>query len=286
MRTGYLDVPGGVRLVYDEYGPRDAEETVVLLHGGAQTRRAWAEVGERLAGLGWRAICPDLRGHGESSWSASGDYSVAAVRADAIRLARHVGAPVHLVGASLGGLVSILLAADRPELVRTLTLVDVVDLNNPAGEDRVRDFLAASPTGFSSLDEVADAVAAYQSHRPRPADTSGLASYVRPQPGGTLRWHWDPEFLLKDGLPWTRRRRRALATAAESLTVPTLLLVGGLSDILDEAALERFARQVPHARVIVIPDAHHMISGDRNEEFGDEVVRFVGEHRSEPVPTP
>lgn len=261
--------------MYDEFGSPDAPETVLLLHGGAQTRRAWKEVGERLAGLGWRAVCPDLRGHGESSWSATSDYSVRAVRRDAIRLVTHVGPPVHLVGASLGGLVSMLVAAARPDLVRSLTLVDVVAHNNPVGENRIREFLAARPEGFTSLEEVADAVAIYQSHRPRPADTSGLRAYVRSQDDGTLRWHWDPGFLLKEGLPWTRRRRRTLTAAAERLTVPTLLLVGGLSDILDEEALARFSRQVPHAELRVIDDAHHMISGDRNDEFGDEVVRFV-----------
>jgi pimeloyl-ACP methyl ester carboxylesterase len=265
------------QLVFDEYGPTDANDTVVLLHGGAQTGRAWREVATMLATHGIRSICPDLRGHGESSWSSTGDYSAPAVRGDLIALIDAVGPPVHLVGASLGGLISILTTAARPDLVRSLTLVDVVAKNSRAGEDRVRSFLSARPDGFESLDEVAEAISTYQSHRKRPADNSGLSPYVRARADGRLVWHWDPAFLLKDGLPWTRRRMAALNSAARGITVPTLLVLGGLSDVVDRESLDGFIAQVPHAEVSTIDGAHHMVSGDRNDKFGAEILRFVTE---------
>lgn len=268
---------GGVTLRYDTYGV-PGDESVLLLHGGAQTRRAWKEVAERIAGRGWFAACPDLRGHGESSWAPDSDYSIAALRADVRALLEKLGSPMHLVGASLGGLVSMLVAAQSPELVKSLILVDVVAQNNPAGEDRIRDFLAAHPDGFHDLEQVANAVAAYQSHRPRPDDISGLSSYVRRMEAGMLRWHWDPAFLLHNGLPWTRRRRGPLAAAARSITVPTLLLIGELSDIIDEDALKRFISHVPHAQVKTIHGSHHMVAGDRNDEFGDAVLSWIESH--------
>lgn len=276
-----LPPTGGVSLTVETWGPPNPEsaaEPVVLLHGGAQTRRAWRATAARLAAQGRRVVCPDLRGHGESSWSPSGDYSVAALRADFARILGHVGGPAHIVGASLGGLVAILGTAEAVAgQVRSVTLVDVVTANNPAGEERIAGFLRTNNAGFGSMAEVVEAVAAYQAHRRRDPDPARLEHYVRRCPDGRLRWHWDPKFLLKDDLPWPRRRRRALVAAARRLDVPVMLLIGGASDILDDRAVAAFNKQVPHLRVRRVPGAHHMIAGDDNAAFCAEIESFLSD---------
>ncbi len=72
-----------VALVADCYGTQD-RGTVLLAHGGGQTRHAWAKTGERLAVGGWRAVALDLRGHGDSSWSLTGDYGMQRILAGVV----------------------------------------------------------------------------------------------------------------------------------------------------------------------------------------------------------
>ena len=105
-----------------------------------------------------------------------------------------------VVGASLGGLTAILLAGElAPGIARGVVLVDIVPDMEVAGAERIRTFMSDRATlGFASLDEVADAVAAYNPHRTGPTDPSGLRKNLRER-DGRLYWHWDPAFL--DPLP-------------------------------------------------------------------------------------
>src|SRR6188472_1095206 len=84
---------------------------VLLLHGGGQTRHAWGSTAAILAARGWRTLALDARGHGRSDWVADGDYSLTAFAVDVRDVIDHLGgstSPV-LIGASLGGLTSLLL---------------------------------------------------------------------------------------------------------------------------------------------------------------------------------
>src|SRR5829696_40881 len=104
-------------------------------------------------------------------------------------------------------------------------------------------------TGFADLEEVADAVQAYNPHRARPDDLSGLRKNVRQHADGRWYWHWDPQFVtsrpLDDEAPTSVHRSEVLADAARSLTVPTLLVRGRQSDLLSEAGAREFLAMVP-----------------------------------------
>ena len=179
---------GGIDLVADTRGPVGAA-TVVLLHGGGQTRYSWGGTAVTLAALGYRSITVDARGHGESGWAADADYTLGAFARDVELLLRVVSddgaVPVHLVGASLGGLTSLLLLGEiAPGIAASLVLVDVVPDFAPAGADRIKDFMVERMhDGFGSLEEVATAIAAYNPHRPPPRDLSGLAKNLRERDG-------------------------------------------------------------------------------------------------------
>ena len=100
---------GGLRLAGDGARRSRPAPPVVLLHGGGQTRHAWGGTAAALAGAGWHAIALDLRGHGDSDWAPDGDYALERFAADLARRARAARAPPPaLVGASLGGITSLL----------------------------------------------------------------------------------------------------------------------------------------------------------------------------------
>src|SRR6202035_3684222 len=100
---------GGVRIVSDRQGDPQAR-AVVFLHGGGQTRRSWGRAAAAVAKRGWQAVTIDLRGHGESDWSSGGDYRVVSFAGDVQEVLSNLAPRPVLLGASLGGFTSMLLA--------------------------------------------------------------------------------------------------------------------------------------------------------------------------------
>ena len=277
MQTQRLTGSGGVTLGADVGGPEDGPP-VMLMHGGGQTRGAWKKAASALAAGGHHVVSLDLRGHGESDWASDGDYSLDAFAADLNAVAATLRRPPALVGASLGGMAA-LLAIGGELQASSLVLVDIVPQMNRDGAGKIGEFMRANPAGFASLDEAADAVAAYLPHRPRPADPSGLMRNLRER-DGRLYWHWDPAFMSnmqrQGSSPDMAERMRG---AAESVRVPTLLVRGALSEIVDEAGVADFLRLIPHAEAVDVAGAAHMVAGDRNDAFNDAVLTFLAKVR-------
>jgi non-heme chloroperoxidase len=270
---------GGIVLAADAYGD-PSHPPVLLLHGGGQTRFAWGGTAAQLAADGWYAISMDMRGHGESAWDDAGDYSVAAYVDDLHHVVSQLGAPPVLVGASLGGIAA-LLAEGESDASRcaALVLVDIAPQIEGSGALRIIQFMQGGADGFASLEEAADAVAAYLPHRERPRDLSGLAKNLRELPDGRLRWHWDPRFLQPGHGPAPGQQPERMRGAARALRVPTLLVRGKLSDLLSEEGAQEFLALVPHARFADVSDAGHMVAGDRNDRFSAAVIEFLREVR-------
>jgi pimeloyl-ACP methyl ester carboxylesterase len=273
-----VTTPSGMRIAVDDHpgvGP-----PVVLAHGGGQTRHSWGGTAVALSRRGHRVVSMDLRGHGDSAWASDGDYSMAAYRDDALAVVDWVGAPVAWVGASLGGMTGLHAVDDSPANFTSLVLVDITPRPAAAGVSRILEFMARDAVdGFASLDDAADAIAAYQPHRPRPSDLSGLAKNLRLGDDGRWRWHWDPAFLdIRTGgasEPTRDRHHDTLETMARRITIPTMLVRGKLSDLVTQAEVDAFLEMVPHARYVDVADAAHMIAGDRNDVFTDAVVSFL-----------
>jgi non-heme chloroperoxidase len=274
----------GVALAADVYGDEGAPP-VVLLHGGGQTRHAWGTTALVLAEKGWRAYTVDLRGHGDSEWVADGDYSLDGFANDVVALATGFDQLPALVGASLGGIASLTAIAEAPSPIATaLVLVDVAPRIEASGVARIGEFMTEHIDGFASLDEVADAVAAYNPHRPRPKDLSGLRKNVRLRDDGRWYWHWDPRFVggrfgSTDETRSSMTEPGRLMAAARALAIPTLLVRGRMSDLLSEEGARELLELVPHARLVDVAGAGHMVAGDRNDLFNDAVVTFLDEVR-------
>lgn len=268
----------GVTLTADLFGD-EADPSVVLLHGGGQTRHAWGNAAAQLAASGRFALSLDLRGHGESDWAADGDYDIGAFAADVLAVMATLPTKPVLVGASLGGLTSLVAIGESPEPVASaLVLVDVAPRVEVEGADRIRAFMRSGSAGFASIEEAADAIAAYIPNRPRPKDLSGLHKNLRFRDDGRWHWHWDPRFLDgSEGIDGQSGHidHRRLSAAARRLSLPTLLVRGGSSDVLSDESVRDLLELVPHAEVADVAGAGHMVAGDRNDAFSAAVIDFI-----------
>jgi non-heme chloroperoxidase len=266
---------GSLTLVGDAYG--DPSHTpVLLLHGGGQTRHAWGGTAAALAAKGFQATALDLRGHGDSDWAPDGDYSIEAMVGDLRAVAATLPSPPAVVGASLGGLTALCAEGESTApLARAIVLVDITPRVQPEGVERILAFMTGNSDGFASIEEAADAVAAYVPHRPRPKDLNGLRKNLRLRPDGRWRWHWDPGMMTGERRMNATRDPSRLDAAARALTVPTLLVRGRMSDLVSEADARHFLELAPHARYVDVSGAGHMVAGDQNDPFTDAVVGFL-----------
>jgi pimeloyl-ACP methyl ester carboxylesterase len=265
-------MPAVFEIAADVAGRRGAP-TVILGHGGGQTRHSWDKAEHQLAEAGYFAINYDLRGHGDSDWSSDGDYGLD-VRADDLAKIAAVGSrPFALVGASLGGITA-MVAASHGLDPAALVLVDIVPKMSPKGVAKITAFMKASPNGFASLEEAADAISAYYPDRPRPKDLSGLNKNLRKGDDGRYRWHWDPRWMQSDrGDP--RFLLELMDKADWTDRVPTLLVRGMKSDIVDDDGVADLRRRIPALEIADIRGAGHMVAGDKNDEFNAAVIEFL-----------
>jgi pimeloyl-ACP methyl ester carboxylesterase len=248
--------------------------TVLMLHGGGQNRFSWKNTGQILADEGFHVVALDSRGHGDSDRSPTAIYTVDALCADTLQVLDQIGRPVILIGASMGGMTGILVAdAAGPEKVTKLVLVDVVPRYEKSGSARIRDFMFSHVHGFGSLDEAADAVAAYLPYRTKPRSPEGLKKNLRRR-DGRWYWHWDPKFLTAPSDDAFVREEK-LEQAAIDLTIPILLIRGKLSDVVSPEGVKDFLAKVPNAEFVELSDAGHTAAGDDNDAFSEAVVQFV-----------
>lgn len=269
--------PAGTELAADAHGPAGAP-TVLLLHGGGQTRHAWGAAARRLGKAGWQAIAMDMPGHGDSGWPEDGDYSMPVLAQALARVLDELPRPVAVVGASLGGLATIgAIGLEQPPAIDTLVLVDVAPRTEADGVQRIVDFMTAHPEGFATLEEAAMHVARYKGHeRPAAGRLEGLKKNLRLNAAGRWVWHWDPRLMHArnhDG----RRDSQALERALHGWRQPTLLVRGGRSDVVSLEGARALRELVPTARFVDLAEAGHMVAGDANDEFTQTIIDFLRE---------
>jgi pimeloyl-ACP methyl ester carboxylesterase len=268
-----LEVGGGVALAIESWGSPGAAP-ILFAHGFGQTRHAWTRTAAALAGLGFRCHAADGRGHGASGWNPAGDYAFEQFLADVAALARHAGARPVWVGASMGGLLGMVAAAEHPGLFEALVLVDITPRWEAAGVERILGFMRAHPEGFASVAEAQAAVQRYLPHRTRQQAPERLEKLLVRGDNGRLRWHWDPRLLdtvAHESERWSGR----LADAARALALPVLLVSGGRSDVVSEHTIAEFLALTPHAEHARIDHATHMVAGDDNDAFASAVQAFL-----------
>ncbi|MDY0013954.1 MAG: alpha/beta hydrolase [Rhodocyclaceae bacterium] len=275
-----MKIPGkGGLTIAAEVGGDPASPAVILLHGGGQTRHAWGKALHQLVAAGYHVLSLDLRGHGESDWAADGDYALESFVADLQAVAATLPGKPALVGASLGGSSALLAQGLNPDLAAALVLVDVAPRLEPQGVNNIIQFMKARPEGFASLEEVAQAIAAYNPHRPPPSDLEGLKKNLRRLPNGNWGWHWDPAFMADDRAEGkAAAMSQQMAAAARHVRIPTLLVRGMASDVVSPEGVAEFQALIPHLEVMEIQKTGHMVAGDKNDAFNTAILEFLGRH--------
>jgi non-heme chloroperoxidase len=215
----------------------------------------------------------DLRGHGDSDWASDGNYSLKAFADDIHTIAASFKRPPLLVGASLGGIISLILAGEKATPMRALVLVDVAPEVEESGVKRIIAFMQRYHEGFETLAAAAEAIHNYLPHRSRPRSLNGLKKNLRQGANGRYYWRWDPRFLtnFEHDISWKGER---LSAAARRLHIPVLLVRGVLSDVVSPATAKEFLKLVPHAQHVDLAAAGHMIAGDTNDAFTQVILEF------------
>jgi pimeloyl-ACP methyl ester carboxylesterase len=275
---------GNLRLVADAFGPTSGPPAL-LLHGFGQTRQSWGVAAADLGNQGWRAYSLDMRGHGDSDRSPAAAYDHTDFAADLLALCHSLKTPPLVIGASMGGIAA-LAAQDTSDvqLYRGLVLVDITPDVDAEGARRIIAFMAANPDGYASLEEAAEAIAAYRGPERGKASTRGLTRVLRQGADTRWRWHWDPR-ALDEGKLWLTdpkateayrdRIRAKMTSGVGKLAVPTMLVRGGSSDVVTREAAESLLRLLPHAKFVDVAEASHMVAGDRNDVFTAAVLEFA-----------
>lgn len=274
LHTQRIAVADNLSLAADVGGP-EAGLPVILLHGGGQTRHSWKQLANVLIRHDCHVTNVDLRGHGESDWASKADYGIDAFVRDLRAIIALQPRPPMLVGASLGGITSLLAVGESEKpLASGLALVDIVPKFEKEGSDAIARFMLSNPDGFASLDDAAAAVSAYLPHRPKPPTNAGLMKNLRHR-NGRLYWHWDPRMfeVQQDERPDVISSR--MEAAARRIRVPTLLVRGGKSDLVSMEGVRHFLDLVPGASFVDVADAAHMVAGDMNDVFSRAIVDFI-----------
>ena len=223
----------------------------------------------------------DARGHGDSSWSDSGNYNIEDLGNDLKEVISQIGKNPAIVGASMGGLTSLIAQGESEKAISSaIILVDIAPKTEQKGIERIFAFMSSNKHGFASVEEAAESVSAYLPNRTKPKDHSRLEKNLRLRADGRYYWHWDMKMLelWKSITPDQQIKNEArMYQAAKNLKVPTLIVRGGMSDVVSEKVMAEFLDEVPHVRSVNVSDAGHMVAGDSNHAFTNAVLEFLRE---------
>lgn len=249
---------------------------VIFLHGGGQSRSAWRGAAARMAEAGYRGCTMDLRGHGESEWSEALRYGFDDYVGDLCAVIDRLGGPAVLVGASLGGHISLITAARYPDKARAIALADVTPWIDEDIGDAMRAALRRSATGFATLEEAAASVAAMRGVEPGGRSLDGLRRHLNEGEDGRFYWRWDVR-LVDDDLLRGGGEGGLFQREAMRLNVPVLVMRAEHSTLTTPAEVEAFRAIRPDLRSVMIAGAGHMVTGDVNDAYADAILGFLGE---------
>ncbi len=260
----------GLRFHLTERGP-EAGRPVLCLHGVTQTAHSWDEFAGAAAGHGYRVLCLDQRGHGDSDWAADGDYSRAAQADDIAAVIEALGLETPVVVAmSMGGLNAMTWASRHSSAPAALVLVDISPEVRSEGVSAIRDFIQANDV-LPKFDDFVERAHAFNTRRSLDNIRSRLAHNLKRTDDGQWTWKYDPVLRNPTGIG----EIASLWDDIGRIACPTLAVKGGESDVVSDEAVARLVSTIPDCTAVEIAGAGHSVMGDRPEEFASAVLEFL-----------
>lgn len=226
---------GGIRLEADDLGDPDAP-SVLLIHGGGQTRRVWDGAAGALVAAGRRVINLDLRGHGKSAWPDDGRYDFEAYVEDLRAVLAQLGCRPVVVAATLGGwIATVALGVDAAVLASGLVMADLPTEVDPKTSRLIGDRMRSHIEGSAAPD-------------------------------------WDVRLLDRFD---TGSMPEKLSEAAVKITIPVLYVRGALNAMVTNAQAEAFVAEIPNAECAEVADADLLVTPERMEVFNGLLLEFL-----------
>ncbi|MEO7504282.1 MAG: alpha/beta hydrolase [Sphingomicrobium sp.] len=266
----YWNSADGLRLHYRDYAGPHERAPLLCIPGLTRNAADFEPVADHVAGQ-WRVIAVDLRGRGLSENDPKPErYSPPAYAADLMKLLDQLGiADAVFVGTSLGGLVTMVIAATDSERIAGALLNDIGPDVDAEGIDRIAGYVGTD-TRFATWDDIVASLKARNGDKfPRWDDAAWhrLARRTARETGGTIGFAYD--MAIAD---YFDRSRTAPVFDAWPLWRslvgrPVTLLHGEISDLLSAATARRMIEEVPDAELVVVPDVGHAPSLEEPESL-------------------
>ena len=254
-----LSAAGFHRVAYADWGDATSDRVVVCVHGLTRNGRDFDWLAEDLASIGYRVICPDMVGRGQSDWASKATvYGYPQYLADMTALiARLNVAEVDWVGTSMGGLIGLILAAQPQSPIRRLVINDIGPSVARAALERIGEYVGNDPIFEDKTALEAHIRQLYAGYGTLPdACWRQIAQYsTRIRADGRLGLAFDP--AIGDSFKTTPVGGVDLWSAWDLIKCPVLVLRGANSDLLLPETAQAMAERGPKAQIIEIPDTAH-----------------------------
>ena len=248
--------------------------TLILLHGFTGHARSWDFFAES-ARERFRVLALDQRGHGETEWARDGKYGIHEMSSDlqSFLKAMHVS-EYCLVGLSMGGMVGMHFAAQRPNGLKKLVIVDIAPEIASEGERNVRDSVVAQDE-FESVEEAFENARRVNPVPPEDVHHHRVRYSLMRTENGNWTYRYDRAFRRMGTQSRKRPDPEEGWRALSRVNVPTLLIKGENSTLLTDELAQRFVNTVPDSSLVVIQGSGHSVPLDKPVEFGKTVLEFL-----------
>lgn len=276
-----VDLPDGRQISLLAWG--DAAADVVFVHGGAQNAHTWDTVA---LALGRPAIAVDLPGHGHSAWRPDGAYSPANLADDVARaVEEHAPRARAVVGMSLGGLTSMMLATRHPQLVDHLVMVDITPGVNGEKAKAIIDFVNG-PQSFDRFDDLLARTIEFNPTRSESSLRRGILHNAHQLADGSWQWNYDRTNRHDGATETAQSMPEADVVAADggrnplwddfaAIDGPLTLVRGSLSPVVDDDDVAEARRLQPDIAVHLVDGAGHSVQGDRPVELAAIIAALL-----------
>lgn len=238
-------------------------EPVLLIHGLGSCTEDW-DLQVKALERDFTVVTYDVRGHGKTAKPA-GKFSVLQFAGDAAKLIEHLGlGPVHVMGLSMGGMIAFQLATDRPELVRSIIIVNSgPEMILRTWKEKLGIFQRRVIVRVMGMSKMGEVLAARL--LPAPEHAALRATFVerwgRNDPGTYLR-------ALSALVGWS------VMDKLPAITCP-VLVVAGDQDYTPVAWKRSYTSKMPHASLVVIPNSRHLTPVEAPELFHHAIIPFL-----------